>query len=74
LVRLRSHGGTGAVALAAYLMASLEFAVAGSDPLPAVAPFGLFDGLSAKVLQDARERERHLVEAETGCRRARRRA
>ena len=52
--------------LAAYLMASPEFAVAGSGPLPAVQPFGLPGGLPAKVLQDARERERHLEEADTG--------
>jgi hypothetical protein len=34
--------------------------------LPAVEPFGLLDGLPAKVLQDAREWERHLVEVEIG--------
>jgi putative transposase len=66
LVRLRSDDGAAAVVLAAYLMASPEFAVAGSDPLPAVEPFGLLDGLPAQVLQDAREWERHLVEVETG--------
>ena len=66
LVRLRSDGGTEAVVLAAYLMASPEFAVLGSDPLPAVEPFGLLDGLPAKVLEEAREWERHLVEVETG--------
>ena len=66
LVRLRSDGGTEAVVLAAYLMASPEFAVVGSGPLPAVEPFGLLDGLPAKVLEDAREWERHLVEVETG--------
>ena len=66
LVRLRSDGGTEAVVLAAYLMASPEFAVMGSDPLPAMEPFGLLDGLPAKVREDAREWERHLVEVETG--------
>ena len=55
LVRLRSDDGAAAVVLAAYLMASQEFAVAGSDPLPAVEPFGLLDGLPAQVLEDARE-------------------
>ena len=40
--------------------------MAGSDPLPAVEPFGLLDGLPAKLLEDARERVRHLVEIETG--------
>ena len=40
--------------------------MAGSDPLPAVEPSGLLDGLPAKVLEDAREREPHRVEAETG--------
>ena len=38
----------------------------GSGPLPAVEPFGLLDGLPAKVREDAREWERHLVEVETG--------
>jgi hypothetical protein len=66
LVRLRSDDGTEAVVLAAYLMASPEFAVVGSDPPPAVEPFGLLDGLPAKVLENAREWERHLVEVETG--------
>ncbi len=31
-------------------------------------PSGLFDGLPAKLPEDARERERHRVEAETGLR------
>ncbi|HZM65308.1 MAG TPA: transposase family protein, partial [Nakamurella sp.] len=65
-VRLRSNDGAEAVVLAAYLMACPEFAVVGVDPLPAVEPFGLLDGLPVKVLQDAREWERHLVEVETG--------
>jgi putative transposase len=65
-VRLRSDDGTETVVLAAYLMACPEFAVVGRDPLPAVEPFGLLDGLPAKVLEDAREWERHLVEVETG--------
>ncbi len=56
LVRLRSDDGTEAVVLAAYLMASPEFAEAGSVPLPAVEqPFGLPGGLPAKRLEDARE-------------------
>jgi len=65
-VRLRSNDGAEAVVLAAYLMACPEFAVVGVDPVPAVEPFGLLDGLPVKVLQDAREWERHLVEVETG--------
>lgn len=65
-VRLRSDDGSEAVVLASYLMASPEFAVVGSDPVPTVEPFGLLDGLPPKVLEDARGWERHIVEVETG--------
>jgi hypothetical protein len=65
-VRLRADEGTEAVVLASYLMASSEFAVLGGDPLPSIESFGLLDGLPVKVLEDAREWERHLVEVETG--------
>lgn len=65
-VRLRSDDGGEAVVLASYLMASPEFAVVGSDPLPAMEPFGLLDGLPTKVLEDAHDWERHIVEVETG--------
>jgi hypothetical protein len=65
-VRLRSDDGGQLVVLVAYLMACPEFAVTDGEPLPTVEPFGLLDGLPAKVLQDAREWERHLVEVETG--------
>lgn len=65
-VRLRSDDGGELVVLVAYLMACPEFAVTDGEPLPAVEPFGLLDGLPAKVVQDAREWERHLVEVETG--------
>jgi len=34
--------------------------------LPWVEPFGLLEGLSVKVLEEAREWERHIVEVETG--------
>ena len=58
-----------------HLMASPEFAVIDGAPAPAVEPFGLLDGLPAKVLDEAREWERHIVEVETGsaARRAARR-
>jgi transposase InsO family protein len=65
-VRLRSDDGGELVVLVAYLMACPEFAVTDGQPMPAVEPFGLLDGLPAKVLQDARDWERHLVEVETG--------
>lgn len=65
-VRLRSDDGGEAVVLASYLMASPEFAVIGSDSLPSMEPFGLLDGLPPKVLDDARDWERHIVEVETG--------
>lgn len=65
-VRLRGDDGTEAVVLASYLMASPEFAVVGGETLPSLDSFGLLDGLPKKVLEDAREWERHLVEVQTG--------
>ena len=50
----------------AYLMASPEFAVIDGAPAPSVEPFGLLEGLPVKVLEAAREWERHVVEVETG--------
>jgi transposase InsO family protein len=65
-VRLRSDDGDESVVLVGYLMACPEFAVLDGEPLPAMESFGLLDGLPLKVLEDAREWERHLVEVETG--------
>ncbi len=65
-VRLRSDDGPESVVLVAYLMACPEFAVVDGEPLPAVEPFGLLDGLPPKVLEDARTWERNIVEVETG--------
>ena len=65
-VRLRSDDGAESVVLAAYLMASPEFAVIDGAPTPSVEPFGLLDGLPVKALEQAREWERHIVEVETG--------
>lgn len=65
-VRLRSDDGADSVVLVAYLMASPEFAVIDGAPGPWVEPFGLLEGLPVKVLEEAREWERHIVEVETG--------
>jgi hypothetical protein len=65
-VRLRSGDGAESVVLVAYLMASPEFAVIDGAPTPWVEPFGLLEGLPVKVLEEAREWERHIVEVETG--------
>jgi putative transposase len=65
-VRLRSDDGADSVVLVAYLMASPEFAVIDGAPTPWVEPFGLLEGLPVKVLEEAREWERHIVEVETG--------
>ena len=46
--------------LLAYLMASPEFAVIDGAPAPSVEPFGLLEGLPVKVLEEAREWERHV--------------
>jgi putative transposase len=65
-VRLRRDDGADSVVLAGHLMACPEFEVLRADPLLAVEPFGLLEGLPAKVVEDAREWERHVVEVETG--------
>jgi putative transposase len=65
-VRLHSDDGAQSVVLVAYLMACPEFSVVDGEPLPAVEPFGLLDGLPPKVLEDARTWERNIVEVETG--------
>ncbi len=65
-VRLRSQGGAESVVLASYLMASPDFAVTGTDPLPALEPSGLLAALPEAVRSAAHEWERHMVEVETG--------
>jgi putative transposase len=65
-VRLRSDAGGESVVLISYLLACPDFSVEASEPLPPVEPFGLLDGLPARVREDAREWERHVVEVETG--------
>ena len=65
-VRLRAAAGVEQVVLAAYLMSSAGFAVAGSVPAPEIEPFGLLDGLPEPVLAAARDWERHVVEVQTG--------
>ena len=47
-------------------MACPEFEVAGGGRLPEVEPSGLLEGVPARVLEKAREWERHVVEARTG--------
>jgi putative transposase len=65
-VRLRADDGGELVVLLAYLMACPEFTVGDGESLAAVEPLGLLNGLSPKVLEEARGWERHLVEVETG--------
>jgi putative transposase len=65
-VRLRSDNGAESVVLVAYLLASPEFALIDGAPMPSMEPFGLLDGLPVKVLEEAREWERHIMEVETG--------
>jgi transposase InsO family protein len=65
-VRLRSDAGADSIVLVSHLMVCPEFEVFGAEPLPVVEPFGLFDGLPAKVVEDARAWEGHVIEVETG--------
>jgi hypothetical protein len=68
-VRLLSAANEPSVVLAPYLQAASDFAILGTGdggrPLQ-VPPLGLLQTLPEPVLQAARERERHLVEVETG--------
>ncbi|MEU5547276.1 hypothetical protein AB0G85_33690 [Streptomyces sioyaensis] len=65
-VRLRSAAGADSVVLASHLMAAPDFAVTGTEPLPALEPSGLLATLPEPVRQAAQDWERHLVEVETG--------
>src|SRR5262245_11660495 len=65
VIRLRSDAGEQLV-LAGHLVASPGFAVLDAEPAPAVDPFGLLDALPKDVLAAAKQRERHVVEVETG--------
>jgi hypothetical protein len=65
-VRLKSAGGRESVVLLPYLLGSPAFAVIDGEPFPELEPFGLLDGLSAEVLEAAKEWERHIVEVMTG--------
>ena len=65
VIRLRSDTGEQLV-LAGHLLASPGFAVLDAEPAPTVDPFGLLDGLPKEALAAAKQRERHVVEVETG--------
>ncbi|MET9661408.1 hypothetical protein [Streptomyces sp. NPDC006510] len=65
-VRLRPATGAESVVAASYLMAAPDFAVTGTEPLPAVEPSGLLATLPESVREAAREWERHMMEIETG--------
>ncbi|WP_439677254.1 hypothetical protein [Embleya sp. MST-111070] len=65
-VRLRSTAGAESVVPASHLMAAPDFAVTGTEPLPAVEPSGLLATLPGPVREAAHEWERHMVEIETG--------
>jgi transposase InsO family protein len=65
-VRLRSDDGSELVVPAGHLMACPEFEVASGGRLPEVEPSGLLEGVPVRVLERAREWERHVVEAQTG--------
>ncbi|MGW6571135.1 integrase catalytic domain-containing protein [Streptomyces sp. NPDC054945] len=65
-VRLRSQDGAESVVLASYLMATPDFAVTGTEPLPTLEPFGLLATLPEAARAAAQEWESHIVEVETG--------
>ncbi len=65
-VRLRSQDGSERAVLAGHLMAWPEFEVAGGGRLPEIEPSGLLEGVPARVLERAREWERHVVQVRTG--------
>jgi transposase InsO family protein len=65
-VRLRAEHGGESVVLLSHLLACPGFSIVGGEPVPAVEPLGLLDGLPAKTAAEARAWERRLVEVETG--------
>jgi len=68
-VRLHSAGQVDAVVLLAHLLLSKGFALldaTGDQISPLMASVGVLEGLSAPILAQAREWERHVVEVETG--------
>lgn len=71
MIRLMADSGEVMVAAMAYLAGAPDFAVIGAGPAARVSPEGLLESLPAKVVQAARDWERHLTEMETGFRRGR---
>jgi putative transposase len=69
-VRLRGDDGAEQVVLAGYLMAAAGFEVLGTEPLPAVEPFGLLDTLPDEVLADAKRGSATSCRSRPGCPRA----
>jgi hypothetical protein len=66
LVRLMADSGETTVVAMAYLAGAPDFAVVGAGPSARISPEGLLESLPAKVVEAAREWERHLTEMETG--------
>ena len=66
LVRLTADSGEVTVVAMAHLAGAPDFAVIGAGPSARVSPEGLLESLPAKVVEAAREWERHLTEMETG--------
>ena len=67
MIRLMADSGEVMVAAMAYLAGGgPDFAVIGAGPAARVSPEGLLESLPAKVVQAARDWERHLTEMETG--------
>ena len=66
IVRLVADSGETTAVAMAYLAGAPDFAVVGSGPSARISPEGLLESLPAKVVEAAREWERHLTEMETG--------
>jgi hypothetical protein len=65
-IRLVSASGATTVVALPHLLAALDFELVGAAPALRVDPHGLLEALPARVLQAARDWERHLIEVETG--------
>ena len=65
-IRLLSEAGEPSVVALPFLLAAEDFEVVGSAPAPKIEPINLLESLPEKVLETARDWERHVIEVETG--------
>ncbi|WP_119700249.1 Mu transposase C-terminal domain-containing protein [Rhodococcus ruber] len=65
-IRLLSEAGESSVVALSFLLAAEDFELVGTAPAPKIEPSNLLASLPEKVLEAARDWERHVIEVETG--------